>query len=200
MVRESRHSMLVAWAKVALPLAALALLSTLFLFSGKIDPTTASIYAKVDVDALAREPRLTAPEYSGMTEDGAALTVQARTATPAGAGGSGATAEDVIAKLEAASGLVADLSAKSGRIDPSAGDITLSDGVAMQTSTGYRLSTTQMILATDRSKITAPEAVQAEAPFGTITSGSMELSRPAADAPYDLVFNGGVKLVYQPEK
>lgn len=181
MVRESRHSMLVAWAKVALPLAALALLSTLFLFSGKIDPTTASIYAKVDVDALAREPR----------HPRSCRNIPAR---------SGATAEDVIAKLEAASGLVADLSAKSGRIDPSAGDITLSDGVAMQTSTGYRLSTTQMILATDRSKITAPEAVQAEAPFGTITSGSMELSRPAADAPYDLVFNGGVKLVYQPEK
>lgn len=200
MVRESRHSLLVAWARVALPLAALALLSTLFLFSGKVDPTTASIYAKVDVDALAREPRLTTPEYSGMTEDGAALTVQARTATPAPAGGSGAAAEDVIAKLETASGLVADLSAKSGRIDPAAGDITLSDSVAMQTSTGYRMATAQMIMTTDRGRITAPQSVQAEAPFGTITAGSMELSRAAADAPYDLVFNGGVKLVYQPEK
>lgn len=193
-----RHSMLVTWAKVALPLAALALLSTLFLLSGKIDPTTASIYAKVDVKALAREPRLNAPEYSGMTEDGAALTVRATVATPDPNGGTGASAQDVLAKLETATGLVAELSAKAGRFDPSGTGIALSEGVAMQTSTGYRLQTAQIIMATDRSQITAPEAVQGAAPFGTIAAGAMELSRPAPDAPYDLVFNGGVKLIYQP--
>lgn len=195
-----RHSMLVSWAKVALPLAALVLLSTLFLFSGKVDPTTASIYAKVDVRALAREPRLNAPEYSGMTEDGAALTVRASVAVPDPNGGSGASAQNVLAKLETATSLVADLSAKAGRFDPSGTGIVLSEGVAMQTSSGYRLSTARLTMATDRSAITAPEPVQGEAPFGTLAAGAMELSRPEPDAPYDLVFNGGVKLIYQPQE
>lgn len=199
MAGPSRHTRLVLWARLALPLAALALLSTLFLFSGKVDPTTASIYAKVDVAALVREPRLTAPEYSGMTEDGAALTVRAKTATP-DAEGKGASASDVIAKIEAPGGMIADISAKAGQIDPSAGVISLTDGVSVQTSTGYRMATARLELATDRSRLLAPGAVQAEAPFGTLAAGAMELGRAGPDAPYDLVFKDGVKLVYQPEQ
>ncbi|SOC15045.1 hypothetical protein [Rhodobacter maris] len=197
--RESRHSLLVHWAKLALPLSALVLLSTLFLFSSRVDPTTASIYAKVDVNALVAEPRLTAPEYSGMTEDGAALTVRAKTATP-DPKGHGASAREVIAKLEAADGGVTDLTASTGVVDPSAGQIALSKGVAVQTSGGYRMATDTAEIATDRSLIRAPGAVRGEAPFGTIEAGRMEIGRAAPDAPYDLLFNGGVKLIYQPQE
>lgn len=194
-----RHSLFVQWAKLALPLSALVLLSTLFLFSDKVDPTTASIYAKVDVNALIAEPRLTSPEYSGMTEDGAALTVQAKTATPDPAG-HGASARDVIAKLEAPNGAVTDLSAAAGVLDPAAGQITLSDGVAVQTSAGYRMATAKAQIATDRSHIVAPGAVHGEAPFGTIEAGRMELGRAEPGAAYDLLFNDRVKLIYQPQE
>ncbi|PTV93524.1 lipopolysaccharide export system protein LptC [Rhodobacter aestuarii] len=199
MVRESRHSMLVQWAKVALPLLALVLLSTLFLFSGKVDPTTASIYAKVDVDALVAEPRLTTPEYSGMTEEGAALTVRATTATP-DPNGNGASASDVIAKLEGADGAVTDLTAAAGVLDPQAGQISLSEGVAVQTSSGYRMATEAVDMATDRGILNAPGAVRGEGPFGTLEAGSMQMGRSDPSSPYDLHFKGGVKLIYQPEK
>ena len=199
MTAESRHSLLVHWAKVALPLAALALLSTLFLFSGKVDPTTASIYARVDVQALVAEPRLTAPEYSGMTEDGAALTLRAQTATP-NPEGNGAKMSAVLAKLEGADGLVTDLTAGAGLMDPAAGRIILSQRVAVQTSSGYRVVTAQVDMATDHSRLTASEPVQAEAPYGTITAGRMQIDRADPTAPYDLVFNGGVKLIYQPKE
>ena len=108
-------------------------------------------------------------------------------------------AEDVIGKLEAKSGLVIDMTAKAGVLDPTSGLIRMSDGVALQTSTGYRMKTAAIEMTTDRAKITAPGQVDGDSPFGTIASGSMELSRPAPDADYDLVFNGGVKLVYQPQ-
>lgn len=199
MTAESRHSLLVHWAKVALPLAALVLLSTLFLFSGKVDPTTASIYARVDVQALVAEPRLTAPEYSGMTEDGAALTLRAQTATP-NPEGNGAKISNILAKLESSDGLVTDLTAGAGQMDPTAAQISLSQGVAVQTSSGYRIATEQLEMATDRSRLTAPDKVQAEAPYGTITAGKLQIDRAEPAAPYDLVFNGGVKLIYQPKK
>lgn len=199
MVFDNRHSRLVALAKIALPLAALALLSTMFLFSDKVDPTAATPYANVDVTELANEPRLTTPEYSGLTEDGASITVKAKTAFPDAKGGSGANAQAIVAKLEAKSGLVADLTAKAGVIDPQAGQIHLSEGVALQTSSGYRMSTAAVDMATDRSNLVAPGAVSAEAPYGTITSGAMQMTRATPETPYDLVFNGGVKLVYQPQ-
>lgn len=199
MVYDNRHSRIVALAKLVLPLAALALLSTLFLVSEKVDPTIASLYADVDVDELAREPRIGTPQYSGMTEDGAAVMVRATAALP-DTGNTGATARDMVARIEAKDGLIADITSKAGRIDPAAGQVDLSGGVAMQTSTGYRMHTQDMTLATDRSRVTAPGKVRAEAPFGTIDAGSMVLSRPSAETPYDLAFKDGVKLVYQPQE
>ena len=53
--RDNLHSRLVAILKVALPLIALALLSTLFLFSRKIDPEDAIPYATVDVEDRLRD-------------------------------------------------------------------------------------------------------------------------------------------------
>jgi len=196
---ESRQATVMHWAKIGLPVLALALLSTLFLFSGKVDPTTASIYSRVDVTAMAREQRLTAPEYSGMTEDGSALTLRAGTATP-DPNGNGASAGKIIAKLESPGGIVTDLTAQSGRLDPAGGRIRLSDRVAVQTSSGYRMLTDEVEMATDRSSLVAEKPVQAEAPFGDIKAGAMQIGRTDPNAPYDLLFQGRVKLIYQPRK
>ena len=46
---------------------ALALLATLFLLADRIDPDDALPYAEVDVEDRAREPRMTAPTYAGIT-------------------------------------------------------------------------------------------------------------------------------------
>ena len=56
-----RHSKLVFWAKILLPMAAITMLSTLFLVSHAIRPEDASPYADVDIETLVKEPRLTAP-------------------------------------------------------------------------------------------------------------------------------------------
>ena len=76
------HSRLVGWLKVALPLLALAILSTLFLVARTIDPEAAIPYAEVDIAERIREPRMTAPAYAGVTKDGATLTLTADEARP----------------------------------------------------------------------------------------------------------------------
>lgn len=196
---DNAHSRLVASAKIALPLAALALLSTLFLFSGKIDPSDAIPYATVNVEELAREPRLTAPEFSGMTEDGAALSVTAATARP-GSTEAGASAADMTARLETPGGLVTTLAATEGWMDPTAGLIRFSGRVTLATSTGYRMATGQLDAATDRSRLTAPGPVEGSAPFGTLAAGAMQLTPDDTGVTHVLVFNGGVKLVYDPKE
>ena len=77
MARADTHTRVVGWLKVALPLMALAVLSTLFLVADQIDPEDALPYAEVDVEDLAREPRMTMPSYAGITTDGAALSLTA---------------------------------------------------------------------------------------------------------------------------
>ena len=196
---DNSHSMIVAWVKIALPLAALALLSTLFMFSDKVDPQLAQFYAKVDVAELAREQRMTSPTYAGMTEDGAALTVRAAAARPDPNGGAGASAERLVAKIESRDGMVTDLTAAAGLLDPGDAGIRLSEGVSVQTSTGYRMATPVVQIATDRSRLDAPQPVMADGPFGTINADSMLMTTNAAGS-QDLIFNGHVKLIYQPQE
>lgn len=84
MAATDRHTRLVAWAKIALPLAALAILSTLFLASRPPEPGGNLPYGDLDPEALARQPRIGAPEYAGVTADGTAVSFTAETARPEG--------------------------------------------------------------------------------------------------------------------
>ena len=56
---DDGYSALVAWLKTLLPIAALGLLSTIFLFSGKVDVTQSLPYAEHNVAEIIREQRIT---------------------------------------------------------------------------------------------------------------------------------------------
>ena len=196
-----RHSRLVGWLKVGPPLVALALLSTLFLVADRIDPEDAIPYAQVDVEALARDPRMTGPSYAGTTTDGTAISVTAKAALPATADRS-AGAEGVTATLTMPDGGSAEITAAEARIDTGAGEMRLSGGVTVVSSSGYRVETAGLNAALDRSQATSTGAVVATGPMGRIEAQGFTLNQ-AQDAvdggnPYLLVFSGKVKLLYQP--
>ena len=198
MARADRHTRVVSWLKVALPLAALAILSTLFLVARRIDPEAALPYAEVDVEDLAREPRMTAPTYAGTTSDGAALTLSADEARPSS---DSAPAEAAALRLNLATpdGARTDLVAAEARMDPVAREVVLSGGVVVTTSSGYRLETAEMAARLDRTGLESRAPVTATGPAGDIRADRMVLSQDAqTPGAYVLVFNGGVRLVYQP--
>ena len=198
MARADRHTRVVGWLKVALPLAALAILSTLFLVARRIDPEAALPYAEVDVEDLAREPRMTSPTYAGTTEDGSALTLSADEARPSS---EGAPAAATTLRLELATpdGSRTDVLAAQARMDPVAREVVLSGGVVVTTSTGYRLETAEMTARLDRTGLESRAPVAATGPAGDIRADRMVLSQDArTPGAYVLVFNGGVRLVYQP--
>jgi lipopolysaccharide export system protein LptC len=189
---------LVGWLKVALPLAALAILSTLFLVARRIDPEAALPYAEVDVEELAREPRMTAPTYAGTTSDGSALTLSADEARPA-AEGAPAAAAGLRLELAAPDGSRTDLAAATARMDPDAREVVLSGGVTVTTSSGYRLETAEVAAKLDRTGLESRAPVTATGPAGEIRADSMVLRQDdQTPGAYVLVFNGGVRLVYQP--
>lgn len=200
MPKIDRHSKIVGWLKVALPLTALALLSTLFLLADRIDPTAAIRYAEVDVEALARDPRMSAPTYAGITSDGAAITLTAKAARPA-SGERTAAAEDVTLRLEMPDGGSTDMTAAQAELDTGAGELRLSGGVEIATSSGYRVTTGALTAALDRSGAESLAPVSATGPAVTIDAASFTLRHETGgetEPAYLLVFSGGVKLVYQP--
>lgn len=199
-VLDNTHSRVVFWLKILLPLAALALLSTLFLFSRRIDTEMALPYAEVDVEELARSQRLTTPEYAGVTRDGTSVTVHAAVARPDTEGGA-ATVEAVSATYETPEGLRIALDAQEGRLDDAAGRLILAGDVAIVTSSGFRLTAAHLDGALDRTELLSDGAIRGEAPFGAIDAGALRIRHEDAGiAGYVMVFSRGVKLVYHPAR
>ena len=108
--------------------------------------------SEVDVDALARDQRLTAPEFASITTDGAALSISARTARP-GSDEEPAVAVDLVAAYEVPDGLRIDLTAAEGRLDRQAGRVAMSGGVEIVTSTGYLMTTAGLDGALDQTEL-----------------------------------------------
>lgn len=181
----------VRWLRVLMPLAALALLSMLFLLARSPSPETSIPYVNGKPGEMGGAPGMTTPRYAGVTRDGARLTLSASQADPGGAG----KAQDAALDWQARDGLSAQLSAP--QVTRQDNDIALRGGVAMRLSSGWTLAAPQMDVSTDADQIHAAGGVQATAPFGPITADAMTLQRQP-DGAHVLDLNGGVRLVYRP--
>ncbi|MGC9418405.1 MAG: hypothetical protein ACP5EN_05465 [Rhodovulum sp.] len=198
---DNAYSRFIALAKIVLPLAALGLLSTLFLISRGPGTGEDLPYSQVDVDELLREQRIGAPNYAGVTRDGTAIALRAETARPDLAAPGRTDADAVRARLDMPDGSHADISADHGVLDSNADIAVLEGDARVDTSTGYRVRAETMTSALGRTEIVAEGPVDADGPPGRIEAGAMRLStEPGNEDRYVLVFKDGVKLVYDPQE
>jgi lipopolysaccharide export system protein LptC len=191
------HSRLVAVLKVALPLIALVLLSTLFIFSRKINPEDAIPYATVDVADRLRDPKMTGAAFSGVTQDGASLAIAASEAKPNAAGGA---LQLVQAALQTPDGVKSEVAAAQVVMNKDAGRIDLSQGAEFRNGAGYVLSGEGFAISTSVTRVESLGAVNGQAPAGQITAQHMLLSQANDGGPYLLVFKDRVRLLYQPDR
>lgn len=193
------YSRFVAWAKVLLPLAALALLATLFLIARQIDPDAAIPFAEVDVERFAREARIGAPEFSGVTGDGTVVALTAELARPDPAEPGRIVAERLSAQFDVPDGSRVTAVAGQGAVDGPAQLLELEGEVRVTTSTGYRVETAGLRAALDRTTLASTAPVEAEGPPGRISALAMEMTQDSANPDvYVLVFKGAVRLIYDP--
>lgn len=195
---DNTHSRMVAWLKILLPLAALAIMSTVFLVAQTIDPAQDLPFANVDVAELAREQRIGGPTFSGVTSDGAALTISASAVRPNLGETDTASASEIDAEIVLPIGTTVTLHALDGVIDASTKTAELGGGVEITTSTGYRIQTDRLAARLDSTQLESGGAISGDGPLGTINAGRMLISRDADSSAYLLVFKDRVKLVYTP--
>ena len=192
------YSRVVAWLKVIFPLSALALLSTLFLFARSIDPEQSIPFADVDVKELAREPRITAPEFSGMTADGAAITISAATAKTDPVKLEDATINRLAAVVQTPEGAELTAEADEGAIE-NARIARLTGNVEIRTSTGYTITTDELTADLDKTLISSGGQVEATGPIGRVTAGKMSVLLQNNSGTSVLVFKNGVQVLYIPQ-
>ncbi|QUJ76133.1 hypothetical protein KDD17_14630 [Sulfitobacter albidus] len=196
--RADRHSRAVALLKVVLPLAALAILSTLFLLSRAMAPEGAVPFADKEIQDRLRDQQITGPFFSGSSADGDQISFSADTLkSPEGRVGIN-RAEGVRARIVTAAGATYQLSADAAELDIGANTALLDGNVTILTSQGYRLNTAQLTSGVSNVTLTAPGKVTALGPIGTLDAGAMTITSPDTGNGTQMLFTEGVKLVYDP--
>lgn len=195
MFGEESYSKVVGFLKVTLPLAALALLSTVFLLARAPSPESAIPYA--EIEDIAREPRVTGPQFSGVADDGSVINLAARSVKPQG---DVLLAEAITANIQTADGAIIDIRAGFGEIDNAANTAHLSGLTHVTTSDGYEMETAGLSANLTTGRLISDGELEAHATFGTLTAGQMIIEPPDADTGQLMLFQNGVRLVYRPQQ
>ena len=195
MTADATRARLVAGAKVALPLMALALLSTVFLLARTVDPDDAIPFAEIDLSERARDEQLTRPRVMGQSRGGTGFDLAADAARPDPAAPAVLTIDRLRLALDDA-GAGATVSARGGRVDTRAREVVLDGDVVVETTTGYRLRTERLEGSLGALRLVAPAPVHGDGPLGRLDAGGMVLEEQGGAQ--RLRFTGGVDLLYVP--
>lgn len=196
---DNRYSRRIAWLKILLPMAALAILSSLFLVSKPKTPSITQLPPDQIVGDNTYKPHITGPSLSGVTRNGSTYTFSAGLAAPGT--DDTITMSDFAGTLTSNTGFNVDVSASLGVIQNQNSIAVLSQGVRLTTSDGYDITTEELTADISNTVISSHGAISGTSPFGTVDAGQMILRQQSQDGSkdtYELLFKKGVKVVYQP--
>lgn len=196
---DNFYSGFVAWVKIVLPLAALGILSTVFVFSDKFDPEETVPATGIDIEERARDQGATNAVFAGVTARGHEVTLRTARAMPSARAPRQFEAEDMSVRLKLRSGREIDIAARKGAVDQPRDRAVLSGDVAFRTSDGYALASDRMLVGFGELYAESPGPVSGTAPAGELTAQRMVLSTDPETETLHLLFTAGVKLVYRPE-
>ena len=190
------HSQVVGWLKILLPLGALALLSTMFLFARQTGEPPAIPFAKLD--EMARDQLVSAPRFSGVADDGSIIQITAQDAKPDGTDLGSLTITQPRLSLDALDGTTLTIFAGAGVIDGSRQQARL-DGLArLETSSGFMMETAGLLADLETGEVSSLGRLEVQAPFGSVTAGQVSILVTDSADGQQMRFTGGVKLVYDP--
>lgn len=194
---DNLHSRIVGWAKIILPLGALVLLSTLFLVART--PPDQSAIPFAEIEQMARDQRITAPRFSGMTDDGAIVMISARTAQPDLDRSDTVRIDSLRFQMENPDGSTVEVTGTSGEVDGRERLARFLGLARLETSTGFQMETNGLTAELDTGTVTSDGLLEIHAPFGQLTAGKVTFTVRDGDAGQQMLFTNGVRLIYQPQ-
>jgi lipopolysaccharide export system protein LptC len=192
------HSRFVAWLKVLLPLAALGLLSSVFLLSRSTDPTATIPFSDLEVGERLRSQQITRPFFSGTTAEGDDIIVSAEKVRPGGPG-IPAEADRIAARIIMADGVRLNLVANTAAVDFEADQARFAGDVRLTSTSGFSIVTERLNTGLNRITGDAPERIDGTGPIGNFTAGAMSFAEKNRGGPIHMLFTNGVKLIYDPK-
>ncbi len=194
---DNFYSQLVGWAKIILPLCAIGLLSTLFLFARGTGAPDEVALARIE--AIAREQRLTAPEFSGLTDDGATVVISAKTAQPDPTRPDTVSIDDIGLRMNTPEGIQIEVMAVRGEIDGRAQVARFLGLARVATSNGYEMETNGLIADLKSGVVMSDGLLEVRAPFGEISAGNVRFAVTSEALGQQMLFTNGVRLLYSGE-
>lgn len=194
------YSRTVAYLKVLLPLAALALLSTLFLISRGANVEATIPFAEREIEERMRGQQVTAPFFSGTSAKGDEIMVTASIARPGGPTAPAvATDLEAVIKLADGGGQLT-VQSDTGALHFDRDIASFTGHVVLTSANGLRVETEELNTTLDGITANSPGPVRATGPIGALDAGSMRLGTKTEGGPIHMLFNDRVKLVYDPQK
>ncbi|MEM9012001.1 MAG: hypothetical protein AAGE18_12290 [Pseudomonadota bacterium] len=198
------YTRLVRWLRIVLPLVALGLLSTLFLFERDDEITGGLVFSNADIAALGAGMRLTAPRFSGATEAGEPVLITADWALPDGPNPREITLANVLAEVQMADGRTATLRSNRALLMTREQTLTLFDNIRLTTSDGYRVVTDRATALIAERVLTVSSPLVAQGPLGEISAQRLRFERAIEGAEGEagrgdmIWFEGRVRVLYTP--
>ena len=191
------YSAFVVWVKTLLPIVALGMLSTIFLFSGKVDVTQSLPYAKLNIAEIVREQRITKPYFSGVSDNGTEITLSAAYASSDKQDSDILNITDLSIILTSENAKTVRITAGLGVLDAAKQKAIVSRNVYLTAMPGFWLKTNGLTVDLKQGVATADTVFQSITALGTIDAGNMLVKMIANDQ--QIVFTNGVRLIYYPK-
>lgn len=200
--RPGAYSRFIGYVKIALPLLAIALLSTVFLVQSEDTIEGGITFSKNDRDTIRDGLTVYNPKFSGVNLRGDRYFLEALKATPDSAEPDEVMLEGVDGRTDYVSGLSIYLTSERGMARLPQQRLNLEGGVTIKTSEGYEGKTEAGVLGLDNGSFVSKGPVTLSGPPGQIEAGSLRiesLKHPdAAQENQVFWFENGVKLTYLP--
>ena len=191
------YSAFVVWVKTLLPIVALGMLSTIFLFSGKVDVTQSLPYAKLNIAEIVREQRITKPYFSGVSDNGTEITLSAAYASSDKQDSDILNITDLSIILTSENAKTVRITAGLGVLDAAKQKAIVSRNVYLTAMPGFWLKTNGLTVDLKQGVATADTVFQSITALGTIDAGNMLLKMITNDQ--QIIFTNGVRLIYYPK-
>ena len=175
--RAMRHSRRVRMLRVAIPVAIVLIVGTIFLLSW-LDPLR--VLARLPTDAgklviSGTKITMEAPKISGYTRDSRWYELTARSAAQDITNPNIIELQDIRAKIEAEDKSTMDVAATEGSFDRKRGVLTLSRRIMLRSTSGYELHLEEAAIDTATGEIVSKKPVEVRSEQGTLNANRFEI-------------------------